>query len=129
MKKQISGISNPDELNKRLQYTSPVTWIILGLVTSLIVGLFVWSFIYKIKVKITGSASISSHVATLVVQDGDLKKLAVGQTVYISNLEGKILHFDDNNQPVVSDFDLSDGNYTYTIIVKEMKPIEFLFGK
>ena len=120
------GITNPDELNKHLQYTSITTWIILGAVILSLAGLFTWSFVYKIQEKITGKALIASGVVTLNVEESQKPRLAAGQKVYIADKVGEILSFDDGN-PVVSLFDLEDGsNYTYTIVVSEMRPIDFL---
>ena len=125
-KKERIGITNPDDLNKHLQYTSPTTWIILGVVILCLAGLFTWSFIYKIQEKITGKASISSGAVTLTIEESQKPRLAVGQKVYIADKVGEIKSIDDGN-PVVSLFDLEDGsNYTYTIVVKEMRPIDFL---
>ena len=129
MKKNTASVSNQDELNKYLQHTSPVTWIILGLVIAILLGFFVWSFIYKLKIKITGSATIVSNEVTLHVDDADLGKLQAGQYVYISGKEGSILSINDDGQPVVSNFDLANGEYTYTVIIKEMRPIDFLIAK
>ncbi len=120
------GITNPDELNKHLQYTSITTWIVLGAVILSLAGLFTWSFVYKIQEKITGKASISSGAVTLTIEESQKPRLAVGQKVYIADKVGEIKSIDDGN-PVVSLFDLEDGsNYTYTIVVKEMRPIDFL---
>lgn len=120
------GITNPDELNKHLQYTSITTWIVLGAVILSLAGLFAWSFIYKIQEKITGKASISSGAVTLTIEESQKPRLSVGQKVYIADKVGEIKSINDGN-PVVSLFDLEDGsNYTYTIVVKEMRPIDFL---
>ena len=120
------GITNPDELNKHLQYTSITTWIVLGAVILSLAGLFTWSFVYKIQEKITGKASISSGAVTLTIEESQKPRLAVGQKVYIADKVGEIESIDDGN-PVVSLFDLEDGsNYTFTIVVKEMRPIDFL---
>ena len=125
-KKAKIGISNPDELNKHLQYTSITTWIVLGAVILSLTALLVWSFVYKIQDKITGKAVITSGEAALVVEESQKSRLAVGQKVYIADKVGEILSINDGN-PVVSLFDLEDGsNYTYTIVVKEMRPIDFL---
>ena len=128
MKKTVKSISNPDELNENLQYTSPITWIILSISALALVGFFVWASLCKIKVKINGDASIKSGQAVLVIEDSKKEKVAVGQKVIINDKEGIILSFDDN-MPVVSSFDLTDGNYKYTIIIDEIRPIEFLFNK
>ena len=119
------GITNPDELNKHLQYTSFTTWIVLGAVILSLAGLFTWSFIYKIQEKITGKAFISSGVVTLNVEESQKPRLVAGQKVYIADKVGEILSIDDGN-PVVSLFDLADNEYTYTIVVNEIRPIDFL---
>lgn len=127
MKKNIKSITNPDELSKNLQYNSPITWIILSLVMLLLVAFFTWSFIYKIKVKISGKADIISGQVTLHVEETSLKKLEVGQKVYISEIVGEILSFNEG-EPVVSEFDLEDGEYDYYVVLKEIRPIDFLMG-
>ena len=119
------SITNPDELNKCRQYTSPTTWIILGVVILSLASLFAWSFMYKIQEKITGMASIINGEVTLTISDVNRSKLAVGQKVYIADKVGEILSFDDNT-PVISLFDLVDDDYTYTIVVNELRPIDFL---
>ena len=125
-KKEKIGISNPDELNKHLQYTSITTWIVLGAVILSLAGFFTWSFVYKIQEKITGKAAISSGAVSLTIEESQKPLLAAGQKVYIADKVGEILSINDGN-PVVSLFDLEDGsNYTYTIVVKEMRPIDFL---
>ena len=124
-KNKNTGITNPDELNKHLQYTSITTWIVLGAVILSLAGLFTWSFVYKIQEKIFGKASIASGAVTLTIEESQKSRLAVGQKVYIADKVGEILSIDDGN-PVVSLFDLADNEYTYTIVVKEMRPIDFL---
>ena len=125
--KEKKSYSNPDEFNKHLQYTSFVTWLILGAVILSFAALFTWSFLYKIQDKINGKAVISSHEATLVVEQSQKSLLAVGQKVYIADKVGEILSIEDG-EPIVSLFDLDDNDYTFTIIVKEMRPIDFLLS-
>ena len=127
-KKKNVTIANPDELNKHLQYSSPVTWIALSLVILLLVGFFTWSFLFKIKGKVTGNAVVNSGVVTLNVRESSLSKLKVGQKVYISEKEGEILSFDENRQPVVTNFSIADGEYPYYVVI-ELKPISFLLDK
>ena len=128
MKRKAKSITNPDELNKRLQYSSPIAWIVLTSAVFLLAGFFVWASICQIQVKVTGTANILAGQVSLVIEEASLKQLEVGQKVYISGLEGEILSFNDN-QPVVSDFSLDDGDYAYCIVIKEVKPIDFLFFK
>lgn len=129
MKKERASVSNPDELNKYLQKSSFVVWFILGIVVSILLSFFVWSMIYKVKVKISGLADISSGEVTLHVEEKSLKQLEIGQKVFIQNQELEISSLDDNNQPTLTKSTLEDGEYPYYIVVKEVKPIEFLIGK
>lgn len=129
MKKRPKTISSPDELDKHLQYTSPVTWIVLGAITAVLISFFVWSMVYKIAIKITGTALISNNEVTLNVDKSSRSQLAVGQKVYIVDKAGEILSFKDDGSPVVSSMELSDGEYVYTVVIKEMKPFDFVIGK
>ena len=128
MKKKQVSITNPEELNKNLQYSSPLTWVMLSGVILLIIGFFVWSIVYKIEYKIEGLANIVSGAATLNVTPSSLNKLKVDQKVYISGLEGVIVSFDEDKQPVVTNFDLEDGEYPYYIEIY-ISPVEFLIDK
>ena len=130
MKKKNKTITNPDELNKSLSYSSPITWITLSTVIILLIGFFVWSFIYKIQIKVSGLATINSGNVTLHVDDSDLSSLKQGQYVYISGQKGEILSINESDkQPVVSSFSLDDGEYNYYIVIEEKKPIDFWFDK
>lgn len=123
MKKKVI-ISNPEDLEKNLQYISPITWIILSIVALLIAGLFSWSFLYKIQDKIIGKANVIAGEVTLNIDNSNLSKIKVGQKVYILDQVGEIVSIKDR-QPIVSSFSLVDGEYEYTLI-NEMRPIDFL---
>lgn len=128
MKNKNKTINNPDELNKSLSYSSPATWITLSLVILILAGFFAWSFIYKIQVKIFGTAKVTNGNVALEVKAEDLASLKEGQKVYIAGVEGQILSIEDN-KPVVSQFTtLNDGDYDYYVVVNEMKPIDFWFN-
>lgn len=129
MKKNVTSITNPDDLDKALKHTSPFTWISLGIVAALLMAFFAWSLIYKIAIKITGIANANSNEITLHVEESRLNELAVGQKVYINDKNGEILSIKDDGQPVVSNMNLEDGEYTYSIVLKEVHPFEFLIGK
>lgn len=128
MKQKQARITGPEDFNKHLQHTSPVTWIVLGLTTAILVAFFAWSFLFKLTIKIMGKANITSGAVTLHINSADLAKIKVGQKVYIGDKQGEILSFNDD-QPVVTPFELSDGEYTYKIIIGEKTPISFLIGK
>ena len=128
MKRQLKTISNPDELNKNLSYSSPATWITLTIVIGVLVGFFVWAFIGKIQVKVFGKATVTSGNVALTIKANDVKSIKEGQTVYLSGnnqtAEGEITSVIDD-KPVVSTVSLTDGEYDYYIIVSEMRPFDF----
>ncbi len=126
MKKKTVNISSPDELNKHLQSSSIMTWVTLGVVISLLLAFFVWSFIYKLPIRLSGIATVTSGQASLNVDEKVLDKIEVGQKVYFPNQEGFIT-FDSENKPVVLNLDLEDGEYTYRtdIVIEEIRLIEF----
>ena len=125
MKKQDVRISSPEELNKHLQHSSPVTWIILCVSIAILIAFFAWSFIYKLKVEITGTATVTNGVAALTMDQESSSQLKEGQTVYISNTEG-LLSYNDQDEPIVSNLTLDDGEYSFYIVVKEIRPIDFI---
>jgi len=126
MKKPAPSISTPDELNKRLQRTSPVAWVSLAVCVLAMAGFLAWSFLYRFHERIVGSAHIDNGQATLVVDASKKNKLAVGQKVYIAEQVGEIVSLNNDNL-VVSSFSLPNGDYTYTI-VREVRPVDFLIG-
>lgn len=127
MKKQQIRISNQEEFNKHLQHTNPVTWVVLCLVIALLVSFFAWSFLYKLTIKIMGKADVENGAVTLHMSESDISKLRAGQKVYINDEEGEILY--DKKIDVTNFTTLSDGEYTYKIIIGEMRPVDFLIGK
>ena len=127
MKKPVQSIASPEALNKRLQKTSPATWVVLIGVIAVLVAFFAWSFVTKISVELTGSASLVANEASLKIKEKDLGKIEVGQKVYILEQEGKVIS-KDGDKVIASPFNLADGEqYTYTLFV-EFRPISFLIG-
>lgn len=127
MKKEKNiRITSPDELDKHLQSSSPVTWIVLGATIAAMLAFFVWSCIYKLPIKLSGSATVEAGQATLVVDAADKDKLAVGVKVYILDQEGVVSIV--NDEPVVTNLTLADGSYTYRtdIVIREIHPIDYL---
>ena len=88
-------------------------------------GLIVSAFFVKITDRIQGVANVKDGEVTLVMSDANKRKLEKGQKVYILDQIGEIESVTDY-VPVISGFVLSDGEYNYTINVKEIRPIDFL---
>lgn len=125
MNKKVEKISSPDDLNKFLKHTSPITWIVLGLSICLLLGLIISAFFVRITDKIQGIANVKDGEVTLVISESNKRKLEEGQKVYILDQIG-VIESVTNYVPVISGFDLDDGEYNYTINVKEIRPIDFL---
>lgn len=130
MKNEEVSVASPDELDKHLKHSSLVTWIILGATIAAMLAFFVWSFLFKIPIKLSGTAKVVSGQATLMVEKENKDKLEIGQKVYVLDQEG-IISFNDENEPVVLNLKLADGNYTYRtdIVLKEIHPIDFLINR
>ena len=125
MNKKVEKISSPDDLNKFLKHTSPATWIILGLSICLLLGLIISAFFVRITDKIQGIANVKDGEVILVISESNKRKLEEGQKVYILDQIG-VIDSVTNYVPVISGFALDDGEYNYTINVKEIRPIDFL---
>ena len=129
MSKKVIKITSPDDLNKNLSYSSPMTWITLTAVIGVLVAFFVWALTYNIKVKLFGTANVVSGQIALNVQEEKLKDLRLEQKVYIADTIGTIMDFDGKHQPVVYvPTTILDGEYEYYIVLKEMKPFDFWFN-
>ena len=124
-KKALTIVNSPEDLNKTLKSTHPITWVVLTSVLLSLVAFFVWSMMAEIEYKIKGTATLVAGEATLNIKEKDLSKLKVGQKVVISSKEGTIKEIKDDGYPVISNFELNDGNYEYYIVIKTIKPIEY----
>ena len=93
---------------------------------------FIWSCIYTVPIKLSGTATIESGQATLVLDDlqqQDKEKMTPGTKIYILDKEG-VLSF-DGERPIVTNIDLSDGRYIYRtdIVIREAHPINYLLKR
>ena len=128
MKKKVTSISSPDELETHLQSTSATTWVILGLVAALLIAFFAWSYFARIPVHLRGYADLHGGEASLHIEDKEREQLALGQKVIISGKEGTISSLDEE-WPIATSFDLQDGEYVYYVVIKEARPFDFLVNK
>ena len=122
-------ISSPEKLNGYLKATSIYTWILLGIVIFCLLGIFIWSFVANITFKIEGKAYVNGGAVSIEIDEARLGELEVGQIVYIESDEGIIESIGEDKIPIISGINLEDGNYQYTIIIKTIHPIEFLFNR
>ena len=119
-------ISRPEELNAYLESTTPFPWIAFSLAILALIGFFLWGSIAKIPMKLKGEASLVNGSVTLHIEEKRLPECKVGQKVYIAEEVGEIIAIQEDGQPIVSNFaNLPDGKYEYTILLKEVRPIEY----
>ena len=126
MNKKPQRVSNPDELNKHLQRTSPMTWVVLSLCLVGLVAFFVWSLAFPFAVTVEGTAAITQNEAVLQVAQGDKRKVKEGQKVHILDQVGTL--YVTEGTYIVKGISLDDGKYPYAIDA-EMRPIDFLLGR
>jgi len=85
-KSALERISSPEQLDKVLKVTSPMSWMALIGITLIIVVTLVWSIIGTIPVTITTKGVVSSHVgsnAVYIEEAGEVSsvKVRVGQEI------------------------------------------------
>ena len=124
-KKAVNKVTTPEDLNKSLKSTHPITWVVLTSVLLCLVAFFVWSILAEIEYIIKGTATLVGGEATLNIEEKNLSKLKVGQKVVISSKEGKIEEINEDGYPIISNFELNDGDYEYYIVIKTIKPIDY----
>lgn len=89
-KSALERISSPEQLDKALQLTSPMSWLALGAVTLLILVTLIWSIWGTIPVTVTTDGVISSAVSTNAVHMEES-----GSVVSILVRPGTQLHLGD----------------------------------
>ena len=60
MKDENISITSPDELDKHLRSSSPVTWIILFATIAAMLAFGVWSCVYELPIKLSGAATVEN---------------------------------------------------------------------
>lgn len=86
-KSAIERISTPEQLDKALTVTSPMSWIALAAAAVLIIAAVVWSVTATIPVTVTAAGIVSSPVSTNAVycpEAGTILRVYVGPNTRIS---------------------------------------------
>lgn len=125
MNSKYKRIQSPDQLDKHLKSTNPLTWISLIAVILALLGFFIWSFAATITFKITGIAKVEAGEILLNIQANRLKEIKIDQKVYILDQVGYVSSIKEDGQPVVSGFTLADQEYPFVLVVKQIHPIEY----
>lgn len=93
-KSALERISSPEQLDKALTVTSPLSWLALIAVTLIVVVTVIWSIVGTIPVTVTANGIIASPVSTNAVYTTES-----GTVTSVLVYPGAELHFDD---PVLS---------------------------
>ncbi len=89
-KSALEKISNPEQLDKALMVTSPVSWLVLIGLTLIIVVVVIWSFIGTLPTTVSAQGIVSAPVSTNAVYSMDAGKVI---SVYVR--PGSELHLGD----------------------------------
>ena len=125
--KTLERISSPEKLTDYLRVTNPGIWAVLGAVIILLGGLFIWATIGTLETKADVKVIVADHTA-VIVADG-AKTLAAGMPVQIS-AENCVIASTDNDDYGriygIAEVSLPDGTYEGTVVVEQIRPIDFL---
>jgi len=89
-KSALEKISSPEQLDKALRVTSPMTWLVLTVATALAVIAIVWSIVGSIPITVTANGIVSSPTST-----NALFMSESGTVVSVSVYEGREIHIQD----------------------------------
>lgn len=121
-------ISGPEELDKILKRTNPLVWIVLVGNVVLLLLFFLWAILGTVKQETEMTAIVSEGSVSIYAGD-NIGQVKEGQKVYIEGETGTIVSVTDDGTILISDMPLDDGAYTCNIVIREIKPIEFLLDK
>jgi len=126
MEKRISG---PEELDKILKKTNPLVWVILGIVILFLFNLFLWGFLATLEQKVSLPATVKDSKITLYANKSNADAIKEGQKAYIEDKTATVLSVADDGKIDISDVPIADGTYNCYIVIREIKPINFLLDE
>ncbi|MBQ8490088.1 MAG: hypothetical protein IJ535_09950 [Pseudobutyrivibrio sp.] len=131
-KKTMDRISSPEQLTDYLKVTNPSIWLVLFIVLLILVGFIAWASVGKLTTTVDGSAIIAEGEASIVVtrDENNASNIEAGTKVEIAGQEYVISSVDTDafgRTVAHARIPLADGKYDASIVVEEIKPIQFLF--
>ncbi len=129
-KKSLDRIASPEALNDYLKVTNPSTWMILGAIVVLLLGMIVWAFLGNLNTYVTGDAVASSGNVNALFIDEDAEYIREGQTIMIGEKSSNVreIAFDEfGRAKVEASMDVPDGEYRAKIVIEQITPFELLF--
>lgn len=125
--KTLERISSPEKLTDYLRVTNPGIWAVLGAVILLLGGLLLWSTIGTLETKASAKVIVEHHVAIVVTDSSSAIK--EGMPVHILAEDYLIAATSEDEYGRVygiTEVPLPDGSYSGTVVVEQVRPIDFL---
>jgi len=125
--KALQRISSPEKLTEYLRVTNPGIWIVLSAVILLLGGILIWAAIGTLETKADAKVLVEDHVAMVVtdgtarLKDGMPLRILSGDYIIAATTE------DDYGRVYgITEVPLPDGSYDGTVVVDQVRPIDFL---
>ena len=125
--KALQRISSPEKLTEYLRVTNPGIWIVLSAVILLLGGILIWAAIGTLETKADAKVIVEDHVAMVVtdgtarLKDGMPLRILSGDYIIAATTE------DDYGRVYgITEVPLPDGSYDGTVVVDQVRPIDFL---
>ncbi|MCR4688741.1 MAG: hypothetical protein K5745_04215 [Saccharofermentans sp.] len=126
-KKTLDRLSSPDKLTQYLKVTNPGIWFFLGIVILSLTALFLWAGIGTLKTTANARVNVTDHLAYVVIDGSNI--ITEGMTLSVRSEEYDIVSTgtDEYGRTYgITEVMLPDGSYDGTVVVDEVRPIEFL---
>ena len=80
----VDKLNSPEKLDEYLRVTRPSTWILLGAVIALLVGIFVWSVFGRMDTIVNTAAMVMNEDAVCFIRADSVAKLEPGMEVKVN---------------------------------------------
>lgn len=122
-KSALERMSDPDQLDKVLKITSPMSWLALGTVTVIILITLVWSFVGTIPETITTKGIVTSVVGSNSVYSEDAGtvvsvRVRPGDEIHLGD---EIFTYRDSSNSIITVFSDQVGQVTALVVNKDDK--------
>ena len=125
--KTLQRISSPEKLTEYLRVTNPGIWVVLGAVILLLGGLFLWSVIGTLETTAKAKVIVEDHVAMVITDGGSVLKDGMPLRILAEDYYIAATAEDDYGRVYgITEVPLPDGSYAGTVVVEQVRPIDFL---
>ena len=125
--KTLERISSPEKLTEYLRVTNPGIWAVLGAVILLLGGLLLWSTIGTLETTASAKVIVEDHVAMVVTDGSAVIADGMPLRIFAENYYIAATEEDDYGRVYgITEVPLPDGSYAGTVVVEQVRPIDFL---